>query len=275
MKKWTIIFIFLLLSACKQSTPKFNGYIDADLTYLSSDKGGRLAQLLVKRGELVKPQQLLFTLEQTSEQDEVSISHNDQRNLLAQKQQILAELQYAKIIYQRTAQMLRAKAASQNALDAAKKDLDVLKNQLDALEFQIKNSQINTAIKSWIVSRKEGIANSQGLIFDTYFTQDEYVQAGQPVLALITQQNIKAIFFVPETLLGKIKLNAKVNIMVDNGPGIEGSINYISNIAQYTPPIIYSREDRKKLVFRIETTIKTSDLQKIHLGQPVTVEVVS
>lgn len=273
MQKWMIIFLFLLLSSCKQSAPKFNGYVDADLTYLSSDKGGRLTQLLVKRGEIVKPKQLLFALEKTSEQDEVTISNYSQQNLLAQKQQILAQLQYAETIYKRTVQMLHEKAASQTALDAATRDKDVLKKQLDALDFQIKSNQVDTAIKSWWISRKEGIASSPGLIFDTYFTQDEYVQAGQPVLALITQQNIKTIFFVPETLLSKIKLNSKVKILLENSPYAEGYINYISNIAQYTPPIIYSREDRKKLVFRVETTINAPDLQKIHLGQPVTVEI--
>src|SRR3990167_105355 len=275
MRKWILVFVILFLCACQRNTPKFNGYIDADLTYLSSDKSGRLEYLFVKRGDFVKAAQPLFKLEQFSEKADVKISYFDQKNLSAQRQQVLDQLHYAEINYLRTKKMLQDRAASQNTLDVAKKDLDVLKSQLAGIDFQIKGSLVNTAVKTWWVSRKEGIANEEGLVFDTYFTQNEYIQAGQPVLALIIKQNIKVIFFVPEPLLSKIKLNSQVKIMFDGSPSILGKINYISNIAQYTPPIIYSLEDRQKLVFRVEACVNVANLRDLHLGQPVTVEVLS
>ena len=50
-------------------------------------------------------------------------------------------------------------------------------------------------------------------------------------------------------------------------------INYISNIAQYTSPLIFSREERSDLVFRVEAMVERPDLNKIHLGLPITLEI--
>ena len=68
MHKLLLIGLFtFLLMACKAEDKTFNGYIDAQLVYLSSDFAGRLVDLAVEKGELVKDNQFLFRLEQTSE----------------------------------------------------------------------------------------------------------------------------------------------------------------------------------------------------------------
>jgi HlyD family secretion protein len=70
-----------------------------------------------------------------------------------------------------------------------------------------------------------------------------------------------------------LRLNEQVKITTDKNPNFAmGHIFYISNIAEFTPPIIYSREERQRLVFRVEAKIDSPDLEKIHLGQPVTLE---
>lgn len=262
-----------LLTACEKENKSFSGYIDTDLVYLSSDFGGRLTDLAVLKGQLVQSNQFLFKLEQTSEQYNVKMSQLTKKDLLAQRQQILAQLNYNKINYRRTLEMRQQNAASQNDLDAAKRDLNVSKEQLTDIDVRIKNNQVDTADKKWQMTRKENFAPVTGIIFDTYYTKGEFVQAGAPVLSLITQNNIKAIFFVPEEELDQLRLNEHVKIKTDNNENFAtGHIFYISNIAEYTPPIIYSREERQRLVFRIEAKIDSPDLEKIHLGQPVTLE---
>lgn len=277
MRKLASLFLITtLLCACKDGEKQYNGYIDADLTYLSSNYSGRLAELFVHRGETVHKNQLLFKLEQTSEQYAVESSHLNENNLMAQKQEILAQLHYSELNYQRTSKMRQQQSASQNDLDVAKKDIDVLNNQLKAIDFQIQASHIATSDKRWQKSRTENVTEDNGLIFDTYYTPREFVQAGQPVLSLITKKHIKVIFYAPEAELSHITLNQKIKISSDGtSPLATGHISYISNIAQYTPPIIYSREERQDLVFRVEASIDTPDLQHIHLGQPVSLELIS
>ena len=70
-------------------------------------------------------------------------------------------------------------------------------------------------------------------------------------------------------------LNSKVKIFSANRQIAVGTINYIAKIAQYTPPIIYSREESHNLVFRAEARIDNPDLNKIHLGQRITLECIS
>ncbi len=274
MRKLLLVGLALfLLAACEKENNTFSGYIDTDLVYLSADFGGRLTELAVLKGQLVKNNQFLFKLEQTSERYNVKMSKLTQKDLLAQRQQILTQLNYNEINYRRTLEMRKQNAASQNDLDAAQRDLNISKEQLNDIDFRIKNNQVDTADKKWQMTRKENFAPELGIIFDTYYSRGEFVQAGAPVLSLITKNNIKAIFFVPEEQLAQLRLNEHVKIKTDNNEHFaEGHIFYISNIAEYTPPIIYSREERQRLVFRIEAKIDSPDLEKIHLGQPVTLE---
>ncbi|CAM4477989.1 MAG: p-hydroxybenzoic acid efflux pump subunit AaeA [Legionella sp.] len=272
-KLWFFGLIFLSLTACKKEDNLFNGYVDADLVYLSADFGGRLTELAVLRGQLVPKDQFLFKLEQTSELYRVEMSELSKQSLQAQREQTLSQIHYNEVNYRRIVDMRKQNAASQNDLDAAQRDLTVSKKQLADLDAKIKSSQVDTADKKWQVTRKENFATERGIIFDTYYTRGEFVQAGYPVLSLITKNNIKAIFFVPEAQLNRLRLNQKINIKTnDNDFFAAGHIFYISNIAEYTSPIIYSREERQRLVFRVEARIDTPDLEKIHLGQPVTLE---
>ncbi|MCX7114530.1 MAG: HlyD family efflux transporter periplasmic adaptor subunit [Gammaproteobacteria bacterium] len=272
-KRNCVFLMIALLSACGKHPHQYNGYIDADLTYLSADYPGRLAHLLVVRGQPVQKHQLLFKLEQQSEQDHVVMSQDSKDNLLADRKGMMDQLHYAEVNYHRTITMMKQHAASQNDLDLAKRDWDVLKNQLQGLDAQINSSTVDTANRKWQLEHKEGYSTDKGIIFDTYFTKGEYVAAGQPILALITRQHIKVIFFVPEKALSSIHLNQKVKLSTDGNPSFAtGTIRYISNTAQYTPPIIYSREERQALVFRVEAHIDHPQMNQLHLGQPVSLE---
>ena len=267
------LITFLLFACHSDNNKSFSGYIDTDLVYLSSDFGGRLVDLSVQKGQAVQNNQFLFKLEQTSEIYKAEMSQLSYKDLLAQRQQVLVQLEYNNINYHRTLEMRKQNAASQNDLEVAKKDWDASKQQLAEIDFKMKNNQVDTAEKKWTAERKENHAPDSGIVFDTYYSPGEYVQAGYPVLSLVTKKNIKAIFFVPEYRLSSISLNQKVKIMSDNNPDFAtGHISYISNTAQYTSPIIYSREERQRLVFRVEVKIDSSDLERIHLGQPISLE---
>lgn len=198
MHKLVIVWLsILLLAACEKENRSFSGYVDTDLVYLSSDFGGRLTDLAVLKGQLVKSEQFLFKLEQTSELYNVQMSKLSKQNLLAQRQQILTQLNYNEINYRRIQGMRQQNAASQNDLDAAQRDLKISKDQLTDIDVKIHNNQIETSDKKWQMTRKENFAPERGIIFDTYHTQGEFVQAGAPVLSLITRNNIKAVFLSP------------------------------------------------------------------------------
>ena len=107
---------------------------------------------------------------------------------------------------------------------------------------------------------------------DTFFRVGEWVQAGQPVLALLPPGNVKARFFVPEGVVGRLQMGAAVNIVCDGcAAPIPAKISFISSRAEYTPPVIYSNAQRAKLVFMVEARPSAADGARLKPGQPVDV----
>ena len=110
-------------------------------------------------------------------------------------------------------------------------------------------------------------------MYDTLFRQGEWVPAGKPVVVLLPPQNIKVRAFVPETRVGSIHYADTARVTLD---GVQnpflGKVSYISPRAEYTPPVIYSRESRAKLVFMVELIFDPQAAANLHPGQPVDVE---
>lgn len=81
---------------------------------------------------------------------------------------------------------------------------------------------------------------------------------------------MKVRFFVGEAMLPRLALDDAVTIHCDGCPdGLTARISFIARTAEYTPPVIYSMEERSKLVFMIEALPK--EPEKLRVGQPVSV----
>ena len=78
---------------------------------------------------------------------------------------------------------------------------------------------------------------------------------------------------MPEPQLTAVQVGDRVRVVVDGRPGpLVGTISFISPRAEFTPPVIYSRESRSKLVFMLEITFDPGTAAQLHPGQPVDVE---
>ena len=105
---------------------------------------------------------------------------------------------------------------------------------------------------------------------ETFFVQGEWVPAGRPVAALLPPGNVKVRFYVPETVLASIHIQRPLEIRCDGCPApIEAKVSYVSNQAEYTPPVLFSRESRAKLMFLVEARLQGTNLRP---GQPVDVK---
>jgi HlyD family secretion protein len=102
-----------------------------------------------------------------------------------------------------------------------------------------------------------------------YYRPGEMVPAGRPVVSLLPPGNIKVRFFVAETALAKVALGDTVQVACDGCPPIAARVTFIARAAEYTPPVIYSLEERNKLVFMIEA--RTDTPGALRVGQPVSV----
>jgi HlyD family secretion protein len=238
--------LLLLLAGC--SDPKkdrFQGYVEGEFVYVASPLAGQLETLSVQRGHQVTAGQPLFALDETSEK--------------AAREQIKAALVLSERELARQEKLFGTGVAATQDLDRARSARDQDKRRLD---------QTN-----WSFEQKKQSAPQAGLVYDTLFRQGEWVAAGKPVVVLLPPQNIKVRAFVPETRVGSIYYGETAQVTVD---GVQspffGKVSYISPRAEYTPPVIYSRETRAKLVFMVELIFDPQAAANLHPGQPVDVE---
>ena len=121
------------------------------------------------------------------------------------------------------------------------------------------------------MDQKSLYAPDKGIIFDVYYEEGEFVGAQKPLISLLTPNNVHVEFFVPVDNLALIKLGQKITISCFGCPhSTEASISFISPEAQFMPPLVYTRENSDKLVFRIQALFTKPNEYKV--GQPVTVD---
>jgi HlyD family secretion protein len=239
--------VLLLLVASCSDPPKdrFQGYVEGEFVYVASPLAGQLEMLSVQRGQQVTAGQQLFALDETAEK--------------AAREQIEAALVLSAAELARQEKLFRTGVAANQDLDRARSTRDQDKQRLSQTD--------------WSFDQKKQAAPKSGLVYDTLFRQGEWVAGGKPVVVLLPPQNIKVRAFVPETRVGSIHYGDAVQVTVD---GVKdpflGKVSYISPRAEYTPPVIYSRESRAKLVFMVESVFDPAAAANLHPGQPVDVE---
>jgi HlyD family secretion protein len=142
-----------------------------------------------------------------------------------------------------------------------------------ASEANVRALEAALAKAEWNLSQKRQVAPQAGMVFDTLYREGEWVAAGKPVLALLPPANVKLRVFVPEPWLGSLHVGDPVQVFVDGEKGpVVAKISFISPRAEYTPPVIYSRENRNKFVFLVEAAFDSAKAAQLHPGQPVDVE---
>ncbi len=237
--------LFLIPSCSSRFQNRFQGYVEGEFVYVASALAGQLDSLQVRRGDQVKVGDPLFALDETAEKAALD---------MARAALVLSEAEFA-----RQEKLFRMGPAAAQDYDRARSTRDQDRQRVAQAE--------------WNFNQKRQAAPVAGLVYDTLFRQGEWVAAGKPVVALLPPQNIKVRAFVPETQVGSIHYGDTTQVTVDGVPDpFIGKVSYISPHAEYTPPVIYSRESRAKLVFMIESVFDPQVSANLHPGQPVDVE---
>jgi HlyD family secretion protein len=231
------------LGGCKQGRdPGFQGWVEADMIFVSPDETGRVAKLNVREGDEVKVGDHLYSVD-----DDLQQADLNQNN---------ATLANAKQSYDRAAALSKTGAGTQATLDAAVSALRVA-------EAHVVTSQTRLA-------RRKGFAPVAGTIQQIYFREGEMVPAQRPVLSIMPPGNMKLRFFVSETELPKLAIGDEVRVTCDNcSPDLTARIYFIATQAEYTPPVIYSLDERNKLVYLIQARPSRPDALRV--GQPISI----
>lgn len=278
MIKTNWLFTFLIIANClvvgcsKQNEYQAQGYIEGKYIYLSSSFAGKLTTLNASRGTLVKAGQQLYTLEAQPENADLQSQQQQVAQAQASIAQATAAFNFAKMDLQRKKTLLQKNVIQQAAFDEAQASYDQQKARKDQAVAQYAAATAGVDKATWAKTQKTVNSPANGFIFDTYYQPGEIVAMGQPVVSLLTPENIKAIFYVSEIQLAQLKLAAPIALSCDRCTDkLKGKISYISAQAEYTPPVIFSTETRTKLVYRIEAEFNAEIAKQLHPGQPITV----
>jgi HlyD family secretion protein len=270
MKRLALL-LCLALAGCDQ--PKDHpwlGYAEGEDAFIAAPQAGWVAHLNVKRGDWVKAGDSLFTLD-----DIAQASQRDQAEAAiavaqSQRSAAAADLDLKRKELTRQAHLLAAGAGTRQSYDVARAAYDSAAAQVGQIDAQIAQARASLAGASYNLSERGIVSRTTGRVQDVFFRTGEYAPAMTPVVSILPPENIFIRFFVPETEFAHIRLGQRVAIACDGCAGnIVATVTFIASEEEFTPPVIFSRDNREKLVFKIEA--RAPGGLKLNPGQPVEV----
>ena len=292
----------------------YQGYVEGEFVHVGSGVAGRLQTLHVERGQTVGANDALFDLESSQEEaalrqttealnaaeagladlgtgrrsDEVAVTRAQLDQARA------AAAQSASQLARDTAQ-LEAGGIARMQLEAmqAQHDINVarvreLESQLAVAELAARPEQIRAQTATveaaraaseqsrWRYDQTHIAAAEAGVVIDTLYREGEWVPQGAPVIRMLPPANVKVRFFVPQHELSLVPVGQRLVVRCDGCPStVEATVSFVATEPEYTPPVIYSNENRSKLVFMIEArpAEPQGPIPALRPGQPVEVRV--
>ena len=233
----------LVAAGCsKQDDGKLQGWIEGDFIFVSPDEQGRIEHLLVREGDAVKKDQLIVVLDSDLQQSDLGVAQ--------------AGLSIAKQAFDRAQQLAKSGSGTQKDFDVTQAQYREALARLDAAQTRL--------------ARRKLLSPVEGLVQQVYYRPGETVPVGRPIVSLLPPGNVKVRFYVAEPLLASIAIGDPIRFHCDGCPAdMAGKITFMSRHAEYTPPVIYSMQERHKLVYLVEA--KPQDPKALRVGQPVDV----
>jgi len=286
-----------------------SGYVEGEALYMSSSTAGAVSRVLVSRGQRVAAGQPLFALDAgplLAQRDRAAAALAEAEARLADAgkgqrpqelaiydaQRAAAEAAMAQAraelarIQPLVAQGIYAPArldAARAAHDAAAANVRAINRQrqagtlgarpdaLRAAEAQVEQARQALAEADSLLARTGPVAPVAARVEQVFYQSGEWAAANQPILSLIPDDRVRVRFFVPEREIARYQPGKRVAFGCDGcAAGLSAVIDYVSPRPEFTPPVIYSRESRDRLVFMVEARPGTP--RTLNPGQPVDVE---
>ena len=267
------------------------GYVEAETRLIGPLQAGRLVERPAAKGAAVKAGGLLFRLDDTAKKIDVTaaeaalkaaestrddlLSGKRQAEIapvLAQRDQAAAALVLAEQDLARATRLSKTGVTAEQSLDQARAAVAQYQAQVAQFDATVTAYKLaarpdaigaaNAAVaqaKAKVDAARQAVddlsvkAPADALVDDTYFDVGEYVQAGQPIVSLLQPGDLTLRFFVPEAAVASAQPGTHVTFTCDTcGTGLGATITHTAAQPEYTPPVIYSKESRSKLVFRVE-----------------------
>ena len=236
------VLVVLALFGCAEAPKTYQGWVEANLIFVAPDETGRVETLSVREGEHIDKGAPLFTVDDDLQSADLRMNE--------------ALVENAQQAFDRASLLLKSRTGTQKAYDDAEAALRAAQARLNSARTRLMRRKLASPVT--------------GTVQQVYFRPGEMVPAERPVLSILPPGNLKLRFFVPQAVLPQIAYGERVRVSCDGCPDdIIARVSFISRTAEYTPPVIYSLEERSKLVFLIEAL--PDNPEKLRVGQPIDV----
>lgn len=279
-----------LLGGCVPP-PLATGYVEGEYVLLAPVETGRIDALLKRRGDRIARNEVLVRMEASDaeialKQAEAALeqARAQLENLMEGKrpeeiaaidatvQSAVAQAAEARRVFERETELARrginAKAdldqattalqqaealVSQTRANLAVARLPARPKEIDAARAQVKQAEQQLADARWRLEQKELKVPVDGVVEDVVRRQGEIAGPSQPVLSILPDGAVKVRLYIGEPHISEIALGTSITIRCDGCPkDLSATVTYISSGPEFTPPVIYSLENRQKLVYLIE-----------------------
>jgi HlyD family secretion protein len=290
------------------ATPQYNGYVEARYVYAASTSAGQIETISVREGDVVREGDLLFRLRQDQQLSALAaaearvagaranldnLSTGGRSDEIAVDQAALAkaeaDLGLARETSTRSGKLFAEGLISQARYDQDRASLASAEAQVRQLAAQLKVTELpardaqrlgaeadlaaaeaDAEKANWDLADRTITAPAAGRIERLYYDPGEIVGVGTPVVAIQPAGALKVKFYLPEAVRAEFSMGQQIAVSCDGCPdGLTATISHFASEPQFTPPVIYSRDERHRLTFLAEATLDGVSLPP---GQPVTVE---
>jgi HlyD family secretion protein len=273
MKRLLVVSLALIAAACGRATNDvMQGYGEADYIYLSSQEPGIVGELFVREGDVVEAGAQVFRLDPERLSYGAQSAEAQRAAAAAAVRTAQAEATLAQRNYVRGSQLERQGYYPRARLDADRAARDVATARLAQARREAAAVGAEAGLAEERVSDLAGAAPIAGSIEQIFHRPGEVVAAGAPIVALLPPQNMKVRFFAPEALLARLPVGARVSVSCDGcAQPLAATVSFVAREPQFTPPVIYSLDQREKLVFLVEARLDAPG--PIRPGMPLDVRI--
>ena len=254
-----------------------NGRLEADPIDIATKFAGRIAELRVDEGDLVRAGQALAVMDtrdlaQSLEKAEASVHLQEKAigEAEANLVQIRTTLSLAEQQMDRTAALLKSGFATRELFDQRRQQLEAARALENASVARLNQAQSareaalhDVGLLSVNIADNTLTAPRDGRIEYRISNKGEILPAGGKVFTMLDVGYVYMDIYLPTLVSGRVAVGDEARIVLDAYPNdaISAKVTFVSPQAQFTPKMVETQTERDKLMFRVRVRIDSERLR--------------
>ena len=283
----SILLLAVMLTACRNKEQKYDasGTFEAVETIVSAEASGSIKSLTLEEGQLLNAGQVVgvidsiqLYLKKRQLQAQINTVLSGKPDIAAQTAALQEQLRQAEREQRRTANLVKSDAATQKQLDDANAQISVINKQIAALRSSLGINSANleqqtTPLDVQISQIDDQLSKCRiinpiaGTVLTKYAEANEVTTAGKPIYKIATLNTIILRAYITGDQIAHIKPGQAVKVLVDDTKDTyktyEGTVEWMSDKAEFTPKTIQTKDEQANLVYAIKIRVKNDGYLKI------------